>query len=610
MMKSNFKSVIIIFAVLTIFATDVSNAQFKNFITAKADKLMDGDSELRFISVNIPNLHYIEDYLPFTCTNPWRLPDEFEIRDALNAVNQIGGKVARIYVFSVHRQDDDTSIIRHVEAPGKFNEQAFVAFDKVLQVANELGIRLIVPFVDNWRWWGGIREYADFRGKSKSDFWTDAQIIDDFKKTIEFVINRKNTFTGISYKDDKAILAWETGNELQAPFSWTKEIAAYIKSLDKNHLVMEGTMATKLTDEALSDPNIDVLSTHHYRNPKSSMDAITENRQMAKGKKPYLVGEYGIVSTEDIRILTDTIINQGLSGGMIWSLRQRNREGGFYQHYEYNKVGAYRWPGFINGDIYSECLVLAIIREKAHQIDSTTVPRLPIPLAPKLLSIKNVGEISWQGSTGAEFYKVERRSAEDTTWGMIADNVDESEYQYRPLFDDETAVVGKTYFYRVKAKNEIGESEYSNIIGPVVVNDKEFFDEMENFNKVFQKDGSLQLLTHEDIRRAREDRSRLTGDNGSYIVYKVPATASAFRVDALIVHSNSKVQVSASTDMTTFTELKTQNISYGIKNNDYGFYVATAFAIDSLPVRTLLRFHFPTMFKFAELNIITNNTPQ
>ncbi len=585
-MKSNFKSVIIIFAVLTIFATDVSNAQFKNFITAKADKLMDGDSELRFISVNIPNLHYIEDYLPFTCTNPWRLPDEFEIRDALNAVNQIGGKVARIYVFSVHRQDDDTSIIRHVEAPGKFNEQAFVAFDKVLQVANELGIRLIVPFVDNWRWWGGIREYADFRGKSKSDFWTDAQIIDDFKKTIEFVINRKNTFTGISYKDDKAILAWETGNELQAPFSWTKEIAAYIKSLDKNHLVMEGTMATKLTDEALSDPNIDVLSTHHYRNPKSSMDAITENRQMAKGKKPYLVGEYGIVSTEDIRILTDTIINQGLSGGMIWSLRQRNREGGFYQHYEYNKVGAYRWPGFINGDIYSECLVLAIIREKAHQIDSTTVPRLPIPLAPKLLSIKNVGEISWQGSTGAEFYKVERRSAEDTTWGMIADNVDESRYQYRPLFDDETAVVGKTYFYRVKAKNEIGESEYSNIIGPVVVNDKEFFDEMENFNKVFQKDGSLQLLTHEDIRRAREDRSRLTGDNGSYIVYKVPATASAFRVDALIVHSNSKVQVSASTDMTTFTELKTQNISYGIKNNDYGFYVATAFAIDSLPAGT------------------------
>ncbi len=180
-------------------------AQFKDFVTRNGDKLIDGDQQLRFLSFNTPNLHYNEDYLPFSGTNPWRLPDEFEIRDALTTIKQLGGKVTRIYVLSVHRQDDSPDIIRHVEGPGKFNEDAFKALDKVLQVANELGVRVIIPFIDNWRWWGGVGEYAAFRGKERQAFWTDPELIADFEKTIEFIVDRKNTFTGVQYKDDKAI---------------------------------------------------------------------------------------------------------------------------------------------------------------------------------------------------------------------------------------------------------------------------------------------------------------------------------------------------------------------------------------------------------------------
>jgi endo-1,4-beta-mannosidase len=255
---------------------------------------MDGDAELRFISCNVPNLHYIEDYLPFNGTNQWRLPDEFEIRDALLSIKQMGGKVARIYVFSV-RKEGDTVEIFHVEGPGKFNEEAFKTFDKVLQIANEVGIRLIVPFVDNWWWWGGPKEYAAFRGKPKDAFWTDEQLIADFKKTIEFVLQRTNTLTGIPYKQDKAVLAWETGNEISPPFSWTKEIAAYIKSIDANHLVLEGSGAREISKEALEDPNLDILATHYYHDAKAAVNFIVKNRQMTKGKKPFIVGEFGIV---------------------------------------------------------------------------------------------------------------------------------------------------------------------------------------------------------------------------------------------------------------------------------------------------------------------------
>jgi len=572
--------------VLLLISAGSALGQFDNFITVKGDKLMDGDRELRFISVNIPNLHYLEDYLPFTGTNPWRFPNEFEIRDALTAVKQLGGKVARVYVFSVKRQDDAPVIPRHVEAPAQFNEEAFRVFDKVLQVANEVGVRLIVPFVDNWTWWGGPREYAAFRGKARDDFWTDPELIEDFKKTVAFVINRTNSITGVRYKDDKAIMCWETGNELQPPFSWTKEIAAYVKSLDHSHLLLEGIIAKELSQEALDDPNIDLLSTHHYGDPNASLGYILRNQEMARGKKPYIVGEYGIIPTEDIRILTDTIIHQGLAGGMIWSLRYRNREGGFYYHYEYNNVGAYRWAGFDNGNFYDERLVLSILREKAWQIDGATAPRLPVPVAPELLDISNVAEISWRGSVGAESYSVERRLDQDPSWIIVGDGIDEARYQYRPLFTDETAELGKSYSYRVKAKNQTGISEPSNVVGPITVTTKKIVDEMENFDKVFQKDGSLSLLTSQDIRRAKEDRSRLTGSDGSYVVYKVPSSTFEVTVNGLAADSSREVQLFTSGDMITFSRATPHKETFSVIKNDYGFFHAITFRLNGLPPGT------------------------
>jgi hypothetical protein len=543
---------------------------------------MDGDAELRFISCNVPNLHYIEDYLPFNGTNQWRLPDEFEIRDALLSIKQMGGKVARIYVFSV-RKEGDTVEIFHVEGPGKFNEEAFKTFDKVLQIANEVGIRLIVPFVDNWWWWGGPKEYAAFRGKPKDAFWTDEQLIADFKKTIEFVLQRTNTLTGIPYKQDKAVLAWETGNEISPPFSWTKEIAVYIKSIDANHLVLEGSGAREISKEALEDPNLDILATHYYHDAKAAVNFIVKNRQMTKGKKPFIVGEFGIVPTEDIRMITDTVINQGLSGAMIWSLRFRNRDGGFYHHYEYNNYEAYRWPGFPSGDFYDERNVLTLLREKAHEIDGTTTERLPVPAAPRLLEISDAAEISWQGSTGAESYIVERKQETDTLWTVVGSDVDESRYQYRPLFSDESAEVGKKYLYRVKAKNETGQSDYSNVVGPVDVTARTLVDEMENFNKIFQKDGELKLLTTEDIRRAKEDRSRLAGSAGSYIIYQLSGKGSEITVDYFVADSTKTIAVSVSKDLNRFSDITTKKELTIFGKNDYEFFDAVTLRGTDIP---------------------------
>jgi len=59
---------------------------FDNFITRQGDKLYDGSREFRFISFNIPCLHYIEDDMQFAKQMPFRLPDPFEIEDALETI--------------------------------------------------------------------------------------------------------------------------------------------------------------------------------------------------------------------------------------------------------------------------------------------------------------------------------------------------------------------------------------------------------------------------------------------------------------------------------------------------------------------------------------------
>jgi hypothetical protein len=563
-----------------------SYAQFNHFITRHADRLYDGEQQLRFISFNTPNLHYLEDYLPFEGVNPFRLPNEFEIRDALTTIKQFGGKVTRIYVLSVRRADDPPGLIRHVEGPGQFNESAFQALDKVLQVADEVGVRVIIPFVDNWHWWGGPREYAGFRGKPKEAFWTDPEVIGDLKTTIKFLITRKNTYTGTLYRDDKAILAWETGNELEAPFSWTKEIAAYIKSLDTNHLLAEGTNVRTLTEDALEDPNLDILTTHHYGDAQASLRQIVENQSLARGKKPYIVGEYGIVPLQDIYAITDTIINQGLAGGMIWSLRFRNREGGFYHHFEYNGVESYRWPGFRSGDFYHERLVVNFLRDRAYRIDGLVPPRRPVPAAPQLLPVMDPFRISWRGAAGAEWYEVQRREEDGSEWNVISPTADESRMQCRPVFTDESAVPGKAYRYRVKAVNESGVSEWSNIEGPVSATAAMMADEMEDFSRVFQKDGPLRLLVMEDLRKAKEDKSRLTGADSSYVMYKAPAPIASVRVEWLKTGPESGIAVSRSADLQDFSavECKQQEFTFG--KNDYGFYDAELSVADSLAAGT------------------------
>ncbi len=561
-----------------------STAGFQHFITADGDKLMDGSREYRFISCNIPNLHYVEDNMQFEETIPFRFPTEFEIRDALLSIQQMGGQVVRIYTLSVRRQDDPENMPRHVVAPGEFNEEGFVALDKCLQVANELGIRLIIPFVDNWSWWGGRAEYAAFRDKQADDFWTNPEIIADFKKTINFVVDRTNTFTGVPYKNDKAILCWETGNELQSPPDWTSEIAAYIKSLDQNHLVLDGFHSSVLRDFSLSDPNIDLVTTHHYqKDPQQIVDLVNANVEKARGIKPYFVGEFGFIPTNGVNHVLNTVIESGCSGALIWSLRTHNRDGGFYWHsepYGGNLFKSYHWPGFSSGDAFDATNCIQLVSDKAFEISGKT-PKEFVPQTPMLLPISDVAHISWQGSAGASGYNIERAESDAGPWTLVAENVSDADVQYRPLYNDTTATIGKSYMYRVSALNKHGASPPSAIKAAPVVQHFTLVDECRDWQYTFQKIGDI-TIKNDEARKAKEDAHRFRGQAGDAIIYKFDADIVSFDVYTFFPKTVSVFKIYVSSDGKNFETMTAERHNYYSGKGEYEYFSPVLFSGDKV----------------------------
>jgi mannan endo-1,4-beta-mannosidase len=94
-------------------------------------------------------------------------------------------------------------------------------------------------------------------------FYTDETIKGWFKTWAATLINRVNAITGVAYKDDPTIFAWQLANEprcgtsggynmsdncvsspgtnpTSAVVAWADEMSTYIKSIDPNHMISMG----------------------------------------------------------------------------------------------------------------------------------------------------------------------------------------------------------------------------------------------------------------------------------------------------------------------------------------------------------------------------------
>ncbi len=517
-----------------LLASSASGAEpaFREFITRKGNQLMEGDKPFRFISFNLPNLTYTEDDMRFEQLSSFRLPSAYEIDDALASIQQMGGRVTRTYVLSVRKTNDPPGMPRHILGSDQLNEPAMVVLDQVLESANRHAVRLIIPFIDQASWWGGIEEFAGFRGKSKDEFYTDPQVKQDYQQLVGLVLNRVNTRTGIRYKDDKAVLAWELGNELKAPAAWVREMAPHLKQLDPKHLVAESYFTEP------DNPGVDIVQDHLYQgDPVKMLEQIRASVRRAGGHKAYMVGEFGFITTEGMRAIIDTIIREpAICGGLIWSLRFHNQDGGYYWHHEPHGgdfFKAYHWPGGPAGEPYDEARFMRLVRDKAYEVRDPAVPApgLDIPAAPDLFQVTEGGIATWRGATGAASYDLQRADTTDGPWQTVAGQVAGDSAQYRPLAADEFAHPGATCYYRLLARNQAGCSASSKVLGPVKIRCRTLVDELPNLSRAYRQGGKLELRNN-DARNYKEDCHRLWGAVGASLIYKVAGRISAARIYA------------------------------------------------------------------------------
>ncbi len=550
---------------------EAAQSEFRNFITRKGNRLMDGEKEYRFMGANMPGLVLPYDwtlYLP----ERMHLPTPWEQENGFKTLDQMNFRVVRTWNLPIRGPKEEENPWHYVLGPGRFKEENFKVVDSLFALANRYGVRVMFDFTaEAGDMLGGIGTYAAHRGKKRGEFYTDPQLKEDYKATVRYVINRTNSITGVPYREDKAVLAWQFGNEMYgAPDAWLSEMAAYIKSLDSNHLVAE-TRHRPGKSMAI-DANIDIVTRHLYANYPGVENgwpaAIAKDLVGVKDHRPLFIGEYGpyldgkMFTHENVvgkvKEFLDYVQSEpAICGALIWSMYFHHQDGGFYWHQimTYPAVWSYHWPGFPSADAQREIGIMQAVREAAFRIQGQQLVPVPVPDAPELLPIGDVPLFSWRGAAGAGGYDVERASKADGEWKTIAQNVSDADVAYRPLFSDTTAVTGQDCYYRVIARNSSGASKPSNVVGPVAIKRVCVVDELQDFSRTDARSSGLKLNNDYNALYA-EYLFRAKGGSNDWLSYKIAAPIDSVKVTTFFATNVVDFVVQVSIDGIKFEDLE------------------------------------------------------
>ena len=390
-------------------ATPTANIASNTFITRSGTSLLSNGHPFRFSGTNLYWLGLQE-------TNGVSYPSHFNVDDALATASFMGATVVRS-----HTLGGSVGCSLCVEPTlGTFNPVALQHIDYAIASARSHHIRLIIPLVDNWHYYhGGKHTFTDWRGISDEQaFYSNPQVISDFEQYIRVLFNHVNEYTGIAYKDDPTILAWETGNELYAPVDWVQTIASYIKSIDHHHLLMDGNY--EQADESsnflldLQIQAIDLYTGHYY--PPVMTILQKEINQANQANKVFIIGEYDW-NTSDGASLSDfllTIEQSGAAGDMYWALFPHDDSHGFVPQGEHFTL---HYPG----DTSDMRLRVNLLCIHAYAMQGRPVPLTLTPGTPTITTVHN-DQINWRGAFGAAKYTVERSTqGANGPWTVICD---------------------------------------------------------------------------------------------------------------------------------------------------------------------------------------------
>lgn len=174
----------------------------------------------------------------------------------MQSLSDMGVNCIRTWAFA-----DGTGSSSLQPAPGVFNEAVFQSLDKVVATCKSLNMKLMLVLTNFWPEYGGMAQYVKWSREQAeepcsvderheilaSHFYDDPWCRKAFMKFIKTLILRKNTITGILYRDEPAIMGWSLANEprqyldvgctKRSIHTWSHMMAEYVHSLDSNHLV-------------------------------------------------------------------------------------------------------------------------------------------------------------------------------------------------------------------------------------------------------------------------------------------------------------------------------------------------------------------------------------
>ncbi|KAF6163450.1 hypothetical protein GIB67_029299 [Kingdonia uniflora] len=209
-----------------------------------------------------------------------------KVSSTFQQASRSGMNMARTWAFS----DGGSNALQL--KPGSYNENMFRGLDFVISEAKRNGMYLILSLANNYENYGGKKQYVQWtrdQGQSinsEDDFYTHPLTRTFYKNHVKAVLTRINSITGVAYKDEPTIFAWELMNEprCQSDLSgraiqgWITEMAAHVKSIDANHLLeigLEGFYGETMPEKKQSNPGYGVGTDFISNNQIAQIDFTT-----------------------------------------------------------------------------------------------------------------------------------------------------------------------------------------------------------------------------------------------------------------------------------------------------------------------------------------------
>jgi phage FluMu protein Com len=255
-----------------------------------------------------------------------KYPTKAQVTEIFEAARMLKVTMIRSHTLGFSAENESTLI----DKSNKFNDKAWDIIDFAYAEAKRCSVKLIIVLCDPYEYYhGSVKTFCKPSGVSKNEFFTHPAPRAEFKKYVKEYLNHTNKYTNVAVKDALEVGFLELGNELgnYRPNSgstavptkdWIQDITRYIKSIDKNHLVLNGSdecLGSKESDD-FSIPEIDVYQSHFYswEVKRIKNDA---KRSMDVGR-PYIVGESDSKYETNWYKTIEAIPN--MCGSMTWAI--------------------------------------------------------------------------------------------------------------------------------------------------------------------------------------------------------------------------------------------------------------------------------------------------